>query len=477
METTVHQGDLYVQHREAGQHTLAHHAAEALLNRRPEFTRYVTAGDLGLEGKAAVGLARLQDVVDLRELTGTTGLLLVGVAVFNTLGDGLAVGHLRLAHFNLDTVGTLEDVDLDIQVQLAHTLDDGLAGLFVGLDPEGRVFLDHLVDRQTHLLGTALVLRLDRDGDNRVREDHRLERRRFVLVCQGVTGLGVLQADEGNDVARLAAVQFDTLVGVHLNDTADTLGLAGVGIEQGIALFHGTGIDAGEGQGAKTVVHDLECQGTYRTARINNGLFTGLVTFQVNLRLRRHFGRARQVVDNGVQYQLDALVLERGTAVGREEIQCDGALANATLEILYRRLLALQVGFHQVVVLLDRSLDHLLAPLVGLVDHVGRDVGNFVVFRLTGVVPDIGFHVHQVDHTNKVVLGTDRQHHHQRVGRQHVLYLVHHAVEVCAQAVQLVDEDDTRNLGLVGVAPVGLGLRLNTTGTAEYPDAAVEHLQ
>ena len=43
-----------------------------------------------------------------------------------------------------------------------------------------------------------------------------------------------------------------------------------------------------------------------------------------------------------------------------------------------------------------------------------------------------------------------------------------------AGAVELVDEADARHLGLVGVAPVGLGLRLHACDAVEDDDGAVE---
>jgi hypothetical protein len=43
--------------------------------------------------------------------------------------DRLAVGHLRLADVGLDLELALHAVDEDVEVQLAHALDDRLAGL------------------------------------------------------------------------------------------------------------------------------------------------------------------------------------------------------------------------------------------------------------------------------------------------------------------------------------------------------------
>ena len=51
------------------------------------------------------------------------------------------------------------------------------------------------------------------------------------------------------------------------------------------------------------------------------------------------------------------------------------------------------------------------------------------------------------------------------------------AVEVRADAVHLVDEGDARDAVLVGLAPDGLGLRLDAGDGVEQRDRAVEHAQ
>jgi hypothetical protein len=79
--------------------------------------------------------------------------------------------------------------------------------------------------------------------------------------------------------------------------------------------------------------------------------------------------------------------------------------------------------------------------------------------------------------TPELVLGADGQHHDQRLGGEDVLDLLDDAVEVRPDAVELVDVDDAGHLGVVGVAPVGLGLGLDAARAAEHADAAVEHLE
>ena len=296
-------------------------------------------------------------------------------------------------------------------------------------------------------------------------------------VAEGVTGLGVLHAQQGDDVAGLGRVQFLAGVGVHLDDAADALGFAGEGVQHRVALLDLPGVDTGEGQGAEAVVHDLEGQGAQGALGIDDGVLAGLVALQVDLGLGLDLHGIGQVVDHGVEHQLHALVLEGRAAVGGEEVQVDGALADAGLHRLQVGFLTLQILLQGLVVLLQGDLDQLLAPFLDLVGHVGGDVLDAVVLRGAGVVPDPGLAGQQIDDADKAALQADGQDHHQGAGAQHVLHLVDDAVEVSADAVELVDVDDAGDAGVVGVAPVGLGLGLDAAGAAKDADAAVQDLE
>ena len=87
----------------------------------------------------------------------------MGVAVLDTFGDGLAVSHLRFAYFDIHLMSTLQYIDLDIEMQLTHALDNGLAAVAVGFHMKRRVFLHHFVERNPKLLGACLVLGRNRD--------------------------------------------------------------------------------------------------------------------------------------------------------------------------------------------------------------------------------------------------------------------------------------------------------------------------
>ena len=145
--------------------------------------------------------------------------------------DRLAVGHLRLADVGFHAELALHAVDDDFQVQLAHAGDDGLAGFLVGAHAERRIFLAARRPRAMPIFSwSALVLgstACEITGSGKtifssVMIDFR--------IAQRLAGGDVLQAHAGGDVAGADLLDLFTLVGVHLQDPADALLLARIGL-------------------------------------------------------------------------------------------------------------------------------------------------------------------------------------------------------------------------------------------------------
>jgi hypothetical protein len=139
-------------------------------------------------------------------------------------------------------------------------------------------------------------------------------------------------------------------------------------------------------------------------------------------------------------------------------------------------LLVAEDLLHQVVVegredveQLDAVLGGLLLVLVGNVD----DLDLLAVL----VVVDRGRHRADVDDAQVAALGADGQLDHRRNAVQAVLDHRDAAEEVGADAVHLVHEADARNVVLVGLAPDGLGLGLDTGDGVEDRDGSVENAQ
>ena len=100
---------------------------------------------------------------DVAILTATAGLLDVFTLSFGSAADGFAIGYLWLASVSFNVKFTLEAVDNDIEMELAHARNNGLAGFFVGMNTEGRIFFGELAETDSHLLLVSLSLRLNGD--------------------------------------------------------------------------------------------------------------------------------------------------------------------------------------------------------------------------------------------------------------------------------------------------------------------------
>ena len=483
MHLAVVDRGLDADHREAGEHAGFHGFLDTGLNRSDELGADVATSNLvlELEGLAGLGVEGLEVHEHLCELAGTTGLLLVGVdLVEHGLADGLAVGNLRLADVALDLELAAHTVDDDVELELAHTCDQGLAGLFVGGDLEGRILVGELRKGDAHLLLIGLGLRLHGHLDDGIREGHGFKGDRGLLVAQGVTGGHVLQTDERIDVAGFGGVDRVLLVGVHLEDLADALLLALGGVEHVVAGLDGTGVDAHEHELAvERVGRDLEDQGRERVGGQRLAVdLDGLVARLEALDGRNVLGR-RQEVDDGIEHRLHALVLERGTAQNRVRLALDGELADTGADLVLGQFAGLKVLLGQLVADLGDVVQQLSAVFLGLVLQVGGDVDGVVVCTLIGgdVVPDVRLHADQVDDAGEVVLSADRQLHDERLGTELVLDGLHREVEVGTELVHLVDEADARHAVLVGLTPHGLGLGLHAFLAVEDGDGTIEHAQ
>ena len=161
---------------------------------------------------------------DVAVLTATAGLPHEAhVDLVDGSGDGLAIGDLRLPDVRIDVELAPEPVDDDVEVQLAHPRDDGLPGLFVETDDERRILVRQLAQTAAQLVLVGLGLRLNGDADHGGREADLLEHHRMIRVADGVPGGGVLEADHGDDVARVRGFHVLAVVGVHLQHPPDAL--------------------------------------------------------------------------------------------------------------------------------------------------------------------------------------------------------------------------------------------------------------
>src|SRR3954469_15631697 len=469
-----------VHDRVAGAHAVGECLLDALLDGRDELDRHGPAADLRDEVEALAG-RRLDVDVDDAVLARAAGL--TDEAALDLLGgaaDGLAVGDLRAADVGLDVELAAHAVDQHLEVQLAHAGDLGLAGLLVRLHLERRVLLGQAAKGDRHLLLIGLRLRLDGDLDDGLGEVDRLELDRRVGRGQRVAGDDLLDADAGADVAREDLADLLAVVRVHHQDAADPLGAAGRHVEDARARLELARVDAEVRELAdERVGRDLERERRERAAVVGRARLLAPLVLALDVDHagdRRDVERARKVVEHRVEQRLDALVLEGGPAEDRRHVEVKRRLADRRLELVDGDLGFLEDELDELVVVVGDLLEQVLARLVGAVEVVLGDVDDVELLAELVLVDD-RLHPDEVDDPDEVGLGPDRQLHRHGVRAEAVDHRLHGLVEVRADAVHLVDERDARDVVLVGLAPDGLGLRLDARDRVEQRDRAVEHAQ
>ena len=153
------------------------------------------------------------------------------------------------------------------------------------------------------------------------------------------------------------------------------------------------------------------------------------------------------------------------------------ALRIAALERAPRDLGVLEDQLDELVVVVRDLLEQVLARGLGRVGVLGGDVDD-VEFLAEVVLVDDRLHPDEVDDARRTrprrrsAAGSGR-----RCAPRRSIIVCTEPLEVRADAVHLVDERDARDVVLVGLAPDGLGLRLDAGDRVEQRDRAVEHAQ
>ena len=329
---------------------------------------------------------RLEVDDDVAELAATAGLAHEPRHdLLDPLADRLAVGDLGLADVGLDFELAQHPVDDHLEVELAHPVDQGLAGFLVGFDLEGRVLLAEPGQGVAHLLLVGFGFRLDRDRDHGLGEFDALQRDRRIGGGKGVAGAGFLEADAGADVASVGLVDLLAAVGVHHQQPADPLGLAGFHVQHPAAFLELARVDAEIGELADVGVgHDLEGEG--REGSAVAGFALGLNVLRLALASgddagdRRHLERRGQQFDDRVEQRLHALVLEGGAAEDGGQLGREGRLARRVDQLVLGDLFLGEEGFHQLFVVVGAGFDQRGPVLVGLIPEVLWDL-DFLVGR------------------------------------------------------------------------------------------------
>ena len=313
-------------------------------------------------------------------------------------------------------------------MELAHSADDGLTGLLVLADGEGRVFVGQLLDGRRELLLVVLRPGLDGHVDDGVREGHRLQDDGLVDRAQSIARRRLLETDEGVDVAGMRGLHRVLAIGVHLEHLPDALLLALRGVEHLHALTHLAGVDADVGELAvEGVDGDLEGEGCEGLVLVRLA-GVGLVLAAGEEALRGgDVERRGQVVHDPVEHGLDALVLVGRTAEDGVDLAGDRADAQSPLDLVEGELAAFEVLLHELLVGFGRGLDRFEVVGLRLLQEVGRNLllGDDDALRVLALGVFLReadrLHLQDVDHAVEVALDPDREGHDDRRGLKAVL--------------------------------------------------------
>ena len=190
---------------------------------------------------------------------------------------------------------------------------------------------------------------------------------------------------------------------------------------------------------------------------------------------RRLVVRRRQEVDDRIEQTLDTLVLESGATQHRIHQSRQRPLSDRAEQVLTGVGLLVQVVVEQLLVVLRHGFDQSEARRVRRLDQVAWNLALDQLGAVGVVFVRDGLHGDEVDGALERVAREDRHVDGHGLGAEAVTHHLHDVLEVGADAVHFVHERDARHVVLIGLAPHGLGLGLDTTHGAEHGDRAVEH--
>ena len=175
---------------------------------------------------------------------------------------------------------------------------------------------------------------------------------------------------------------------------------------------------------------------------------------------------------------MNAFVFKRRAANHGLDLLFDGSFSQCGDQFLFGEAVGVvEVLFHQCIVEFGDGFEEFGAVFGGFGGHVVGDVVGLVGLSLVILVPDVGFHIQQIDDAGERVLGADGEGKHNGVGTEFFADLGNHGIEISALSIHFVDVTDAGHIVFVGLMPDGFRLWLDAAYSAEDGDSAIQHAQ
>lgn len=447
---------------------------EALAASAEVLFRNVTTNNAGLEVVGlGVLLVGLNEANDASVITRATGLALEQEVKLGLAADGLAVSDAGLASLAVHLVLAAQTLNVNFEMQFAHTADDGLLRLLVDVQTESRILTHEAVHGLGELIGIAAALGLDAEGHDGVGYVHGAHAIGQTTIGESVTR-GALNTKHGANLAGTNLGNILHLIGVHADDTGDADLLVSASVEQVLTLLQRALINTHVCELTVRVLFELEGKADERQRVERNERNAFLSLGPVESMVGDILGVGKIVAD-GIKHGLDGFVGKRGTHQHRSELQSNGGSSDGGLDLGGGRGDLLQVHLGDLIVYVGQLFNKLLSLLLGqFLELRGNFLGHFDVDTTLTIVSD-GPHLDKINDTLKLLFGADGDL--DSSGRKLELIVDHlDGLEgVGAHTVHLVDEADAGNVVALHLTIDSNGLTLNTADGAKHHDGTIQN--
>lgn len=459
----------------AEQGTFLARGLESLFASKKVLLRNGATGDLLLELVLRERAGWLYISNNAGIVSGTTSLFLEKV-VERYLGlNCLTVGDLWLTHNAVDLVFTTHALDIDVQMQLTHTGDDGFLRLGINVHTEGRVLTLETSHSFAEVGGVLGLLGLDGKRNDGFGDEHGGHGVAESTIGEGISR-STIDAKNSADFSSADLVHILHLVGVHAYDTGDLDLFVGASVVHVGTLAKRALVNADVGELAKVALFELKGKADKWESVVGDKLDRSLLSSLVKGKVL-DLCRVGQVIDDSVKHRLDRLVCKSGTHQDRGELEVDCGPPDGSLDLGNGGLLLVKEEFGNLFIDISQGLDEGCAPLLADLLEISRDFISLPDGLSTGAVVVDGFHSNDVDDTLEVVLGADGHLDGGSGDAELLVDLVDSLERVGTHAIHLVDEGKSGNVVSPHLSVDGDCLRLDTADGAQNHDSTVEDSQ
>ena len=210
MVRTVVQCRFYADNRICGKRTCLYGVLKAFFHCREIVLRNRAADNLLRKFERFIKISgRLKTHFYVSILSVSAGLFLIFCFHIRFLADGLTERNLRFAQFQFYFVTFLQFADNDVNVLIAHAVNQSLMVCRIVDNFHGKIFLHHFLECLGNLIYVCFIFRFVtfrciRNGNFRFSVT---DRRRF--GCQGISGLRIAEFCDRADISRVEFRNLD----------------------------------------------------------------------------------------------------------------------------------------------------------------------------------------------------------------------------------------------------------------------------